>query len=430
MIDSSKPYTFDRVVRMVLAAAVLVALFFLLRYLSDVLVPFAAAVALAYILNPLVTQIERRMKHRRGRAVAVTLIGLGFVVFSMVLLLALISLHQIDRFEQSLGRLRDDLIASMITEPDDTAVADAKVAGEIEPATSQPADESFDLGFAVFWNAWGDYLRDGGTMPRADRLLRLRKEVAGTVVGTLIDETESYLHSTDFRTAVVDLLRRLAVGGVTVINFVLELALAATVLVIVLLYLIFLLLDYPKYRRAWSTFIPPAYRENLVGFLAEFEAVLRRYFRGQIVIAAVTGIFFAIGFTIIGLPMAVPFGLFIGLLNIVPYLQMIALVPAAILAILRSVEHDSSLLASFGLVLLVFGVVQIIQDGLITPRIMGKATGLNPLAILLGMFIWGKLLGFLGLLLAIPLTCLGIAYYRRFVLQHSEEETSLMAEPG
>jgi len=54
---------------------------------------------------------------------------------------------------------------------------------------------------------------------------------------------------------------------------------------------------------------------------------------------------------------------------------------------------------------------------------MGKATGLRPIAILLGIFVWGKLLGFLGLMLAIPLTCLGIAYYRRFVLSHASSMT-------
>jgi predicted PurR-regulated permease PerM len=75
----------------------------------------------------------------------------------------------------------------------------------------------------------------------------------------------------------------------------------------------------------------------------------------------------------------------------------------------------------------VFAVVQVIQDALIVPRIMGNATGLRPVAILLGVFIWGKLLGFMGLLLAIPLTCLGIAYYRRFVLQHELQETQLTA---
>jgi len=132
-----------------------------------------------------------------------------------------------------------------------------------------------------------------------------------------------------------------------------------------------------------------------------------------------------VGFTLIGLPMAIPFGLFIGLLNMVPYLQAVALVPAMLLAALRALEGDGSFVGSIGLTLLVFVVVQFVQDGLLTPRIMGQATGLRPILILLGVFIWGKLLGFLGLLLAIPLTCLGIAYYRRIVLHHTRLQTDL-----
>ena len=80
-------------------------------------------------------------------------------------------------------------------------------------------------------------------------------------------------------------------------------------------------------------------------------------------------------------------------------------------------------LASIGgsifLLLCVYATVQVLQDTVIVPRVMGHATGLRPIAILLGVFIWGKLLGFLGLILAIPVTCLGIAYYRRYIL-HKE----------
>ena len=72
------------------------------------------------------------------------------------------------------------------------------------------------------------------------------------------------------------------------------------------------------------------------------------------------------------------------------------------------------------LVLIVFAVVQLIQDAVLTPRILGKSTGLRPLVILLGVCVWGKLLGFLGLVLAIPLTCIGLAYYRKFILERVE----------
>ncbi|MCH7859890.1 MAG: AI-2E family transporter [Candidatus Marinimicrobia bacterium] len=195
-----------------------------------------------------------------------------------------------------------------------------------------------------------------------------------------------------------------------------------TGLIVVLLYLVFLLMDFPHYARIWPTFLPPNYRDSIVEFLVQFDTAMRRYFRGQAVVAMIVGVLFAIGFTIIGLPMAVPFGLFIGLLNMVPYLQTVGIVPGIALAGVRAIEGDSGFLISVLLVLAVFGVVQLFQDSLLTPRIMGKATGLRPVAILLGIFIWGKLLGFLGLILAIPLTCLGIAYYQRFILNNQPTE--------
>jgi len=216
----------------------------------------------------------------------------------------------------------------------------------------------------------------------------------------------------------------LAIGGWTVVTWGLNLLLGLTGLVIVLVYLIFLLLDYPEYERTWKSFLPPNYRAPIVDFLVQFNTVLRRYFRGQSVVALLTGALMSLGFTIIGLPMAVPLGLFVGLLNMVPYLQAVAFLPAVFLAALRAIEGDSGFLMSVVLTFSVFVVVQIIQDTVIVPRVIGKAVGLRPVAILLGLFIWGKLLGFLGVLLAIPLTCLGIAYYRRYVLKIQTARTA------
>lgn len=442
MINSSQPYTFDRVVRMVLSAAVLIAIFFLLRYLSDVLVPFAAAAVLAYFLHPLVSVIERyppvtwfvrTSSKRRFLAVALTLLGGAGVGFILALLVTLISIHQVHRFEGELENLRAGTQKWFegITNTKQAAAQDTNTEQSIADliATSAPSNEKdqakSSFGLVELKKAWSEFLNSSET----DRFDRLRERVAGTATGTALDRAVEFVHTNTFNDLILELLRRIAVGGITVINFALELFIGATVVLVILLYLMFLLLDFPNYRKTWQNFLPPTYRENILGFLQEFEIVLRRYFRGQFIIASITGLLFAAGFSIVGLPLAIPFGLFIGVLNMVPYLQLIALVPAVILAIMRSIGSDSSLLSSFLWVGAVFVVVQVIQDAVITPRIMGKVTGLSPVAILLGMFIWGKLLGFLGLLLAIPLTCLGIAYYRRFVLMHSEEETSLKAEP-
>ena len=104
----------------------------------------------------------------------------------------------------------------------------------------------------------------------------------------------------------------------------------------------------------------------------------------------------------------------------VPYLQIVGTIPCLLLAGLKALEQGESFLGSLGLVLFVFGVVQLIQETLLVPRIQGKAMGLSPSIILLSLSVWGKLLGFLGLILALPLTCLGLTYYRRYILKYDQ----------
>ena len=144
---------------------------------------------------------------------------------------------------------------------------------------------------------------------------------------------------------------------------------------------------------------------------------MNSYFRGQSLIALIVGILFSIGFLIIDFPLAVGLGLFIGLLNLVPYLQLIGLVPTIILALMKSLETGQNFWFIMLLALIVFAVVQAIQDMYLTPRIMGKVMGLNPAVILLSLSVWGALLGFIGLIVALPLTTLCLSYYRRFVLK-------------
>jgi len=144
---------------------------------------------------------------------------------------------------------------------------------------------------------------------------------------------------------------------------------------------------------------------------------MSRYFRAQFMIAAAMGVLYAIGFSIIGLRMGVVLGLLVGLLNMVPYLQAVGFVPALLLAVFRAVEGGSSLILSVFWVIVVFVLAQAVQEVILVPRIMGRQTGLRPVVLMLSVFVWGKLLGFLGLLLAIPLTCVGIAVYRRWVLR-------------
>ncbi len=440
MTTEQPQYTFDRVVRMCLSAVALVALLLLLRFLSDVLLPFAAAVVMAYLLNPLVTGIERRTG-RRGLAVGMTLGGLGALGLMLFVLVVPLVVGQVARFQADVGRLRSDFAASFrMGEQEQAATPDAP-ANAVSNDTHAVGDTATEGGVAepptksaFGWQELMDglvqYRADAGSVPRSTRLSELGRKTKGTLIGAGFESLRRFVRSDDFNKLLLDTAKHLAIGGWSVVTFALNLVLGLTGLIIVILYLVFLLMDYRDYAKTWHTFLPPTYREPIIEFLGQFDIAMRRYFRGQTLVALLVGTLFAIGFTIIGLPMAVPFGLFVGLLNMVPYLQTVGLVPGMLLAVVRGLEGDSSFLGSLLLVLVVFGVVQLIQDAVLTPRIMGKATGLRPVAILLGVFIWGKLLGFLGLLLAIPLTCLGIAYYGRYVLLHSSTSTKITPDAG
>ena len=134
------------------------------------------------------------------------------------------------------------------------------------------------------------------------------------------------------------------------------------------------------------------------------------------------GVLFAIGFTIIGFPMGIGMGILIGILNLVPYLHTFALIPAALLALLKAADTGQNFWLVFLSAIIVFIVVQLICDTIVTPKIMGKAMGLNPAILLLSLSVWGVLLGFIGLIVALPLTTLIIAYWQRYVTKEADDD--------
>ena len=99
----------------------------------------------------------------------------------------------------------------------------------------------------------------------------------------------------------------------------------------------------------------------------------------------------------------------------VPYLQLIALIPTILLALLKAADTGENFWWILFSALMVFTIVQTVQDAILTPKIMGKVTGLNPAIILLSLSIWGSLLGILGMIIALPLTTLLLSYYHKYV---------------
>jgi predicted PurR-regulated permease PerM len=385
-LPKGQRYDLDRVVRLVISVVTLVAVIWLLRYLSNVLIPFAIALLVAYLLHPTVTHVERRIGNRSA-AVLITVFGLLLLGgATLAMLVPVISVELADFRE---------------------AVADMKPTQSTDAALEPDADLTLVERFDVFINA-----------QTSDQVRWLLTKIRDLVARERV-LIEQY---------VVDLGKKVAPGLWGVVTGALQFLIGLTGLLVVLLYVIFLLNDFRRVQGAWHEILPPNYREPLAKFVGEFEHAMSRYFRGQFVIALCTAFIMAVGFYLIGLRLGILLGIVIGMMNMVPYLQTIGIVPALIMALLRSVETGSSALWTMTLTLLVFAVAQILQDAVLTPRIMGQATGLRPAIILLGIFVWGKLLGFLGVVLAIPLTCLGLAYYRRWVLH--QHDAPVMVEEG
>ena len=206
----------------------------------------------------------------------------------------------------------------------------------------------------------------------------------------------------------------------TFVNGSLDFILGFSVVIIVFLYLIFILLDFEKISAGMFAVIPAKHKKIASEVILDLESGMNRYFRGQALISMIVGILFIIGFSIIGLPLAIVMGLLIAVLNLVPYLKTLTVIPVLILGVLQSFETNKSMGGILLGIFLVFAIIQVLEDMILTPRIMGKVTGLNPAVIMLSLSIWGSLMGIVGMIIALPLTTLIISYYKRYVLADEE----------
>ena len=375
MILDNRPYSFDRVIRMALGAGLIWAMITTLGYLSDVLIPFAVALILAYIMNPAVRLVEGYVRNR-GLAIGLTL--LGFVLLVAGIFWIVVPL--MGREVAHMGRLISDLVSN-------SKLAEA-AAKRLPPDVWQTLREYFNT-----------------------------------------PEVQNFFRTDSFISMVQATLRKVVPGLMGILSGTYSVIMALVVPGVVFMYLIFLLLDFQKVRVVWKEMIPAAYREGVVSFVEEFDLAMNQYFRGQILISGILCIVFAVGFSLIGLPMGVLLGVLLGVMTMIPYLQVIGAIPAVMLAAIHALETGQSFWMVLGLTGVVFVVVQIVQDVILVPKILGKAMGLSPAVMLLSLSIWGKLLGMLGLLIALPMTCLVLAYYRRLVLKQEEGDADTNVPP-
>jgi predicted PurR-regulated permease PerM len=367
-LKEQRPFTFDRVVRILISVGILAGVIWLAGYLSDVLIPFAVALLMAYLTNPLVNLVQKKVSNRAA-AVFTSLL----VIIVLAVLLGWFVIPRIAGEIVHMGQIVTDLV-------NDSDLAE-KASNQLPPDLWQMINNFFARTEIT------DFFKDINIW----KILQAVTQKVLPGVWGLITGTAS--------------LFAWLIG-----------------LFVIGLYFVFLLLDYDAVK-GWKELVPPSYRDSVVGLVDDFESAMSNYFRGQAAVASICGVLFAIGFALIGLPLGILLGLFIGLLNMVPYLQIIGLIPAGLLALMHAIQSGTNIWMVLGLTGLVFVVVQIIQDVILVPRIMGKVTGLNPAMIMLSLSIWGKLLGLLGMIIALPVTYLLLVYYRRLIQASPSPET-------
>ncbi|MEG1617265.1 MAG: AI-2E family transporter [Bacteroidales bacterium] len=196
-------------------------------------------------------------------------------------------------------------------------------------------------------------------------------------------------------------------------------------IVFMFLYAFFIMIYYEEIRDGFFDLLPQGWRHKTRKVIHDVAASTNRYFRGQTLVASLVGVGFCIGFLIIGLPLAIPLGIFIGLLNMIPYAQFIGLFPTIFMCLLHSVDTGIPFWRLIIFCLMVFAIVQIIEDTLLTPKIMGKVTGLNPAVILLCLSIGGTLFGVIGIIMSLPLAPMLLAYYHMYILKDTPGDSEI-----
>ena len=360
MSVNKKYWTTDRIMHLIIGLAITAVLWLLISQLSDVLLPFFVACFIAYLLKPMVT-FNMRWTHTKGRVIASLLTILEFSAVLVIFFYA---------FTPTV--VKDLGVLSSIIQ-------------DIESGKSQ---------MPPYYVAITDFVKEHCSPEQ------LRSTIESLHFETLINKGTSLLE-----------------GSIGVLFQTLEWFLT-------LIYIIFILIDYPQIVSGFKQIFPYRYRARGIEIVNDVKVSMNHYFRGQALIALFAAVFYCIGFSVVGIPLSIVLGILVGVLYLIPYFQYITLVPVAVVCLIYSMGGEVEFWPVFGQCLLVYVISQCICDYVLTPKIMGKAMGLNPAIILFSLSVWGTLLGLIGMIIALPLTTLLLAYYQQYVIDRPDAVTS------
>lgn len=343
---------------------------YLMAYLRAIFPPIALALILIFLLNPLVNRLERRGVRRGFGTALIYLVFIGVVAIGLSALVPPL----VDQGNDLVAR-GPEIQKNTITAVEDLALRlniDLDAVG-LGGLSGQPQGEPEGSGSLSFIEDWGGQLFAG----------------AG----------------------------RFATGAFhVVLNFILAPVFAA-----------YLLIDLPKIQKAGLHYMPPRFRHELLPVLERIGNTLGAFFRGQLLVAAIVGLMSCLAFLIIGLPFWLPIGLLAGFFNIIPLVG--PFVGGAAAVVVGGIEGGLSLAIKAALAML---VVQQIDNHFISPKVMGWAVRLHPVAVMIALILGASLGGIWGMLLAVPI--MGVAkilfvhFYETRVLGNWEYERAVTGE--
>ena len=380
--------------------------------LQPVLIPLIVAGIVAYVLDPVVRLLQKRGLSRLWSVVT---------VFTAILAsIALLVIALIPAVNQGRGLLKKTF-SKPTTEQQ--AIVDSKIISA-EASSDQEQNE-----------------RLAGTL--AAELVKMRQRHQDNPIGWMLTEVddqgnpvteisgepnaiESLSKSRagrmlfEYKGVIIKTGRELISAGSTKILGFLGLVLG---MIMVPVYLFFFLKDSSSIREHWHDYVPlknSQFKTELVETLQEINGYLVSFFRGQVLVAAIDGFLVGTALTLFGLPYGFLIGIFMAILGVVPYIgSILCLIPACIIGYLHaqgSSPFGMSPAAYVGCVVAIFVVVQQINSLVTAPKIVGDSVGLHPLTVIFSMLFWSLLLGgFVGALLAVPLTAAVKVLFRRYI---------------
>jgi predicted PurR-regulated permease PerM len=353
--EDRSPFWWFRWVPTVVVSVIV--LYFLYVVGSVALVPVLASFALAYLLNPIVYEGEKRGLSRTVSAiVAILLVTLVITAF--------------------LAYVIPDLWA-------ETSKAGAKISENFTPENAARQRE---------------FLR---------RYSPALEKVAGDKIEKFLSEPLAFYNENVSTATTVDEAGNVkATGGSGTI--VLDILSSSFDLLLVPFFVFYLLIDFQRWRESLESLIPPRFRNPFSLLFDESGRILESYVRGQILIGSIMAVCYAVGFWFLGVPAWAGIALIAGLLNAVPYVGTIS---GIVLACGFSFASGSSF-GHIAAILGVFVAVQSLEGYYLTPRIMGDRLNLHPMAVFLGLLIGGKLFGLLGVILAIPAIAIAKVFFK------------------